>query len=110
MTGASHSSAAFLHQEREGGRGERLGIGGDAEERALIDGGAPVERAETVAFRHDHLAVLHDGEADAGHFERLHGARDDRVEIGRRLRDGARRDKEECGDQKASGRLHLSRT
>ena len=39
------------------------------------------ELADAVALRHHDLAVLDDGERDAGHLEGLHRALHDRVEI-----------------------------
>ena len=38
--------------------------------------------ADAVALRDHHAVVLHDGERDAGHLERLHRAGDPGVEVG----------------------------
>ena len=105
---------AFFDEQAERGRGERLRVRRDAEQRARVHRRRLAEFADAVPFRHDHDVVFHDRDADARHVEGLHGARDPLVKIGRRRgslrhqRRGQREQKDQAtekypGDLRSSG-------
>ena len=91
----------FVDEDAEGCGGESLGVGGDAEERAVVDGSGIAEFADSVALGDDDFSILDDGEGHAGNVEGLHGALHPSVEISgwSGLGDGETSDKEE-GEEK----------
>ena len=71
---------AVLGEDRQGGAGERLGVGGDPEQRVGVDRRGLAQPAHAIALRVHDLAVLHHRDRHSRHREHLHGPRHLRVE------------------------------
>jgi hypothetical protein len=65
---------ALIHQDRERGRREGLGVRADLEHGVHVHRRRRAQRAHPVALGEAHLAVLDDRDRHAGDGERLHGA------------------------------------
>ena len=92
---------ARVGEDRERGRGERFGVGGDLKQRVRIDPSGVAQGAHAVALGEHHPAVLDDGDGDARRAQRLEPAADVGVEIlGTKLSlNRARRERQRGGDE-----------
>ena len=95
---------SVVGQDRQRRRGERLGLRGDGETCLRVHGRARALVAFAEAAGHHDLAVLDDGDGDAGHVEGFARAFDDLVQGGwRRQGDGREQTEGEGGLAQAGG-------
>jgi hypothetical protein len=92
---------ALVGEDRERGRGERLGVGGDLKQRVGVHACRIAQGAHAVAFGEHHTAVLDDGDGGARRAQRLEPAGDVCVELfGAELGpDGARGERQHRCDE-----------
>ena len=108
---------AVFDEQAQGGRGERLGVGGDGEEGIAVDGSGGALATHAVALGQHHAAVLHHRHRDAGDLELPPRALDVGVDRGqgrghgRGRRPGRDRGHEQHRghDGKEGGRSHRAR-
>ena len=94
-----------VHQARERGRGHRLGVGGDLEQRLRIDRLTAAGGQFACGARVDDLAVLDDADRETRQAVALHRGVEGGIDrrIGR-----VRRERQQQGQQQAQARLHAS--
>src|SRR5205085_12327402 len=92
---------ALVGEDGQGRGGERLGVGGDLEQRVRVHVSRVAPGAYAVALREQHAAVPDDGDGGAGRAQRLESPGDVGVEIPltELALDRARRERQGRGDE-----------
>ena len=97
----------LLDEEAQRGRGESLGVGGNAEQGSGVDRRRLATPADAVSLRHHDAVAVDHRHADPRYLEGLHRPRDPGVEVrGLRERSGAddeRQEEEQWGDASHHG-------
>jgi hypothetical protein len=81
LDGVVPGKFALIDEDGDGSGGEGFRVGGDAEEGVGIDGFGAGETADAIALGVHQLAVLDNGDGDAGHLEAFLDAGDPGVEV-----------------------------